>query len=316
MDKISIIVPVYNEEKRIKKCIDSLINQTYSNIEILIINDGSTDNTLKVLDEYKDEKVKIITIENRGQGGARNVGIKKAQGKYLMFVDSDDYVDKSIVKKLYDNLIINKSDISICNIIKKYSNREEEFKNYFNLTDDKIANYIVSHTGPVARLYKRDLFVKNNIYFLEKCIYEDLATIPLLGIYAKKISYIDEYLYYYVIRENSSMNQVKYSKKLEDIFIVMEHLSNNFDTSNKYYNEILEYLYIEHLLYSANIRFLNFKEGIVSVKKISKLMKNKYPNWKKNKYYKRKSFKFKLFCILSSKNLVTLCKLIKKLGGK
>lgn len=316
MDKISIIVPVYNEEKRIKKCIDSLINQTYSNIEILIINDGSTDNTLNILNEYDDSRIIVTTIKNIGRGGARNIGIKKSSGKYLMFVDSDDYVDENIVKKLYNNLINENSDISICNIIKKYKNTEEKFLNYNHYTDDSVVNFMISHLGPTARLYKRDLFVKNNVYFLENCIYEDLATMPILGMYIKKVSHIDEYLYYYIIREESAMNQTKYSKKLEDIFIVLEHLSNKLNVSNNDYNEILEYLYIEHLLYSANLRFLNFHEGIKNVKKISKIMKNKYPNWKQNKYYKMKSLKFRIFCYLSSKNMIALCKFIKRLGGK
>lgn len=316
MDKISIIVPAYNEEARIYKCIKSILDQTYQMIELIVVDDGSTDNTFEVINNFHDSRIHVSSIKNSGQGHARNVGIDLSSGKYIMFVDSDDYVDPNIVEVLYQKIKDEDSDISICNIIKEYSNKSENFVNYNNCTNDKIANFMISHPGPVARLYKRDLFIKNNIYFKENCIYEDLATIPKLGLYAKRISYIDEYLYHYVIRENSSMNQSKYNEKLDDIFKVMDDLTNNFDINNEYYYHILEYLYIEHLLYSANMRFLNYKEGITKVKKISNIIKEKFPNWKDNKYYKLKSIKFKVFCMLAFKKRILLCKVLKKLGGK
>lgn len=310
---ISVIIPAYNEEKRIGKCLESIINQTYKNIEILVIDDGSKDNTVKVINGYKDKRIRVISIENSGQGAARNIGIKKAKGELITFVDSDDYIANNMIELLYNDMIKNKSEISICNIIKVVGEDEIRFNNYENITKDKRTNFIISHPGPVARLYKKELFLKNNLYFLEKMIYEDLGTIPLLGVYTNKISTINECLYYYVIHKNSSMNQVKYSKKLEDIFKVMEHLKNKF--GNKY-KELLEYLYIEHLLYSANLRFLNFKEGKKHSIYISKYIKTNFPNWKKNKIYKLKSKKFKFFCNLAYYRLFMLCKIIKKIGGK
>lgn len=312
---ISIIIPAYNEEKRIKKCIDSLTRQTYKNIEIIVVNDGSTDNTLSVLKKIKDDRLNVITTENGGQGHARNVGIKKAKGNLITFVDSDDYVSCDLVKKLYDNLLKNDSDISICNILKIQNGNEIKFNNYNSFFKEDIINYMISHPGPVGRLYKKSLFKKNNIYFLEKCIYEDLGTIPLLGIYAKKVSYIEDYLYYYIVRDNSSMNQIKYSKKLEDIFRVMEHLKNQFNIQKAYY-DVLEYLYIEHLLYSAYLRFLSFKEGQNHCTFISNYIKTNYPKWRNNKIYKKKSLKFKIFCFFASKDMKTICKTIKLLGGK
>ena len=165
-------------------------------------------------------------------------------------------------------------------------------------------------------MYKKSLFIDNDISFLENCIYEDLGTIPLIGLYAKKISYIDECLYYYVIRPNSSMNQIKYSKKLEDIFKVMDHLKNEFSKVEDKYFEVLEYLNIEHLLYSAYLRFISFKEGKSKCIYISNYINENYPNWTKNKIYKMKSKKFKLFCFFSSHKMIFMCKLMKKVGGK
>lgn len=313
---ISVIIPAYNEEKRIKKCIDSVINQTYKNLEIIIINDGSTDNTLDVLNKINDKRLNIITIKNHGQGHARNLGIEKSTGDLITFVDSDDYIAEDMIEKLYNNMQKNNSDISICNILKILGNSKIKFDNYNSFFNNNNINYMISHPGPVGRLYKKSLFIDNNIYFLEDSIYEDLATIPLVGIYAKKISNIEDYLYYYIIRANSSMNQIKYSKKLEDIFKVMDHLKIEFSKVGDTYFEVLEYLNIEHLLYSAYLRFIEFKEGKDKCIYISNYIKDNYPNWNKNKIYKQKSKKFQLFCFFASHKLLFICKLMKKVGKK
>lgn len=299
MNKVSIIVPAYNAEQYIINCLDSLVNQTYKDIEIIIINDGSTDNTLNIIKDYEKKYKKIIKIidqKNAGQGAARNRGIKEASGEYVTFVDSDDYVKFEMIEKLYNNLKENNSDVSVGNIIKKYEDKEILFNNFKIMDNDNVNNLIISHPGPVARLYKKSLFIDNNIYFLENLIYEDLGTIPLLGLYANNVSYINDYLYYYVIREGSTMNQIGYSEKLENIFDVMSHLEKKFNGKKK---KELEYLYIEHLLRSACLRFSKFNEGKEKILYIKKIIKKKYPNWRKNKYYKNSSIKFKILCNLN-----------------
>lgn len=313
---ISVIVPAYNEEKRIKKCVDSILNQTYENLELIVINDGSTDNTVDVLKSIKDKRLKIISIKNHGQGYARNLGIKKSSGSLITFVDSDDYISNNMIEKLYSNLQDNKSDISVCNILKVIGNDEIPFKNFETFFDDNNINYMISHPGPVGRLYKKNLFVDNNIKFLENCIYEDLGTIPLLGLYAKKISYINDCLYFYIIRANSSMNQLKYTTKLEDIFKVIDNLNANFKSFESKYFDVIEYLNIEHLLYSAYMRFIGFKEGKKKCDYISKYIKNNYPKWSKNRIFRKKSIKFKLFCFFAFKNNQLVCKIMKRVGGK
>lgn len=309
MKKITIIVPAFNEGKRISKCIYSLIKQTYKNIEILVINDGSTDNTLQVLEKFNDKRIKVLSISNHGQGYARNLGIKEAIGEYITFVDADDYIDRTMIEKLYMSIIKNDAQISVCNIIKCYNNKNIEFYNYLNLTEEPVINFIVSHPGPVGRLYKKSLFHDNNIEFLENCIYEDLGTIPILGIYTKKISIINEFLYYYVIRDNSSMNQMVYSKKLEDIFYVMQTLENQFK-GLKNYKYVLEYLYIEHLIYSASLRFIKYKEGKENIDKIIQIILFKYPQWKNNIIYTKKGIKFKIICNVVMKKQYTLLKIL------
>ncbi len=306
--KVSIIVPVFNTEAYLKKCLDSLVKQTYKNIEIILINDGTMDNSEKIILKYKEKYPGIIRYykqKNKGQGAARNLGIKKAKGEYITFVDSDDYVDKNMI----DKMISMQADIVICDILKEENDKTIYFNNYWNIKNDPSKNYMTSHMGPVARLYKASLFKDNNIYFKEGVIYEDLATVPLLGMYTNNIKYVNEAFYHYVIRRGSSMKQIKYNKVLESIFNVMGYLSENI-TDN--YKDELEYLYIEHLLYSASLRFLKFnRKDKVNI--VRNIIRKKYPNYKNNIYYKNKSIKFKVVCTLIYHKIYLPLRLV---GGK
>lgn len=292
--KVSIIVPIYKTKDYLEKCLDSLVNQTYKDIQIILINDGSPYDEEKIVNKYKKKYKNIIYIkqENKGQGSARNEGIKKARGDYITFVDSDDYIDLNMIEELINNS--NNEDIIISDILKEYGNKTEYFNNYWNVKKEANKNYMTSHMGPVARLYKTSLFKDNNLFFKESSMYEDLAIMPIIGMYAKSIKYINKAFYHYVIHSGSSMKQELYSKKLENIFDVMNHLSDNIDSS---YVDEIEYLYTEHLLYSASLRFLKFKKKRI-VDEIVKIMKEKYPKYNKNIYYKNKSVKFKLICFL------------------
>ena len=299
MVKISIIVPVYNTEKYLRKCFDSIQNQTFQDFEVIAIDDGSTDSSFSILKEYeKDKRFQIIHKENEGQAVARNLGIQKAIGEYLTFVDSDDFIENTMLENLYECAQKEDDDIVICDIQKETEKNSFVFKNYWNVKKDANKNYMTSHMGPVARLYKRELFIKNNISFKENIIYEDLATIPLLGIYAKKIGIISKPLYHYLIRSGSTMKQEVYHPKLENIFTVMDYLTTEFEKkSGNTYQEELEYLYTEHLLYSASLRFLKFHKK-EHLKKIKGEIKERYPRFYKNPYFKEKSIKFKMICFL------------------
>lgn len=305
MIKVSIIVPVYNEEKRINRCIDSLLAQDYDNIEIIVVNDGSTDNTINVLKQY-DDKITVISKKNGGQGSARNLGIKTSNGNYLMFVDGDDYISKTMVRKLVNVVEEEKADIAVCDLYKVLNNENVYFKNFVDLCNDNVKNFMMSHSGPVGRLYKKELFIENKLSFKENCIYEDLGVIPLLGLYADKVVYLPCPLYYYVIRSGSSMVQLKYSKKMEDIFVIMEYLKKEFRKRvGNQYDDVLEYLYIEHLLYSAVLRFAKFKRKDM-IDQCVFGVENNFPNFRYNVYMKKKSIKFKIVCFLAYHRLYWL----------
>lgn len=321
MKKVSVIIPIYNAEKYLKKCLDSVVNQTYSNIEIILINDGSTDSSLKICEEYNENFKNIILINkvNGGQGIARNLGIEKATGHYLTFVDSDDWVEETMIEKMYNVSNNGEIDVVIADIYKVINNKNQYFYNYIRISNDNNTNLIVSHPGPVAKLIKRELLVKNKLQFLENRVYEDLALLPLIGIVAKTIFYLNEPLYYYLIRTNSTMKLNKFNLKLDDIFYVLQYLEQKFEIydKNEKYKAELEYLYIEHLLYSASLRFLDYgSEGVYRLEKIIRIMRDKYPNWENNILFINRNLKFKFITKLIYTKRYRLLKILKRWGKK
>lgn len=306
--KVSIIVPIYNAYLYLSKCLESLVNQTYKNIEIILINDGSTDQSEDIIKLYLEKFDNIVYIKdtNHGQGHARNIGLEKATGDLITFVDSDDYVEVTMIEKLLNNM--GDSDVSICDLTKIDSTKQIYFKNHIDYGNDQI-NFMLSHPGPVAKLYKKELL--KNHKFMENVYYEDLAFTTTLSPKVHKVSYLPEPLYFYIIHDNSTMQQKVWTNKLDDVFKVMDYVTEEL----KDYKDELEYLYIEHYLYSCSLRFIDYPEGKERLEKVEKIME-KYPEWNKNKYYQVKSKKFKLICMLASKKMYGVIKLLKKLGGK
>ena len=306
--KVSVIVPVYNVEEYIGRCLDSLVNQTLKDIEIIVVNDGSPDNSLEIIKKYMKKHKNIILIDdtNHGLSHARNIALAKATGEYIMYVDSDDYVDETIVEELVNN--ISDSDVCVCDIYKVINGENIYYKNHYEYGNENI-NLMLSHPGVNAKLYKKDLIL--SIPFLEGVYYEDLTFTPLVASKIKKVSYVKKPLYYYLIRDDSIMRKKKFSPKLDDIFIVLDYVKSKLNG----YDEEIEYLYIEHLLYSATMRFLDYDEGRERLIRIQSIMRN-YPNYRENKYYKKKSSKFKLVCFLSYHKMYKLLRILVNLKGK
>lgn len=318
MAKVSVIVPVYNVEAYLDKCLDSLVKQTLKDIEIIVINDGSCDNSKNIIEKYLKKYSNIIFIDdtNHGQGYARNKCIKMASAPYIMFVDSDDYVDIDMLKVMYERIILDESDVVVCDIKKVFDKEEVYFNNLSNFSLKDNINFMLSHPGPVAKLYKKKIFIDNNIFFLENVYYEDLAMTPIIGLYINKVSYVKEGFYKYLIRDNSTMKQVCFNTKINDIFKVINFVDDEFrNRCGSKYDSELEYLYIEHLLYSATLRYLGYKDTRTYLDRIVNIINDKFPNWKGNKYYKKKSFKFKIVCILAYNKFYGLLKILKKVSG-
>jgi len=321
MKRISVVIPMYYEEEvanecytRTKAVLSSFKEYDY---EIIFVNDGSKDKTLDIFKKIaeKDRKIKVLSLSrNFGHQVAVTAGLKYATGKYIMFLDSDDYFELDMVEKMLDKMNKNGSDICVCDMIKEY-----EDGTYISTLkgidgESTINNLLLSLPSACNKLFKKTLIKEQ---FLEKRYYEDLGTVPLIITNCKSVSYVHEGFYHYIQRQGSIMHQHKYNKKLEDIFYIMERLYSNKIMKEKYFDE-LEFLYIKHLLHDASLRFLNFncKESKHALKKITLIMKEKFPNWKNNKYTYLFSKKELLLTKIIYKKFFFLYNLYRKVTNK
>lgn len=220
--KISIIVPVYNVEKYLSRCLDSLLNQSLRDIEIICVNDGATDNSLDILNEYakNDSRIKIINQENSGVGVARNNALKIAIGEFVGFVDSDDWVSSDFYENLYNSAVEYNAEIACSNIVKTFKNKSDEifFKYeklevFENISDKLEVAKIPTFNYIVNRIYKRIALLKNNIVFPESNLFED-APFSLKAItFLDKMVTVPKGSYFYYTNENSLSKSSKSLKK-------------------------------------------------------------------------------------------------------
>jgi len=321
MVKISIIVPVYNVEKYIQKCLESLINQTLKDIEIILVNDGSTDNSVEIINLYqkKDNRIILINQKNNGQGSARNKGLEIAQGTYISFVDSDDYIEINMLEKMYKLATKEKADICFCN--QKRVNEKYQITGYDTLNiNGKFgnistnSNLLLLNMGPCNKIYKNTFLKKNNLKFpITKLLwYEDLPFVAETILNAKKICWTDDYLYNYLQRDNSTMNNTNIKKNL-DIISSFDILNQNPNINRKFKNE-LELLCLLHVYVYTIVRVIKIKSKNKEVKKIIKNIKlyltTYYLNHKKNKYLKILPRNTKIIYYLLNSRLYFIIKLI------
>jgi len=289
MKKVSIIVPVYNVYDYIDKCLNSLVSQTLDDIEIIVVNDGSPDNSQEIIDKYVKaypDKIKSFVKENGGQGSARNFGYKKATGEYIGYVDSDDYIDIHMYEKLYKRAKKDNSDIVMCANCIVYENGNKKIENLFLKTDDDKVNALFNNPGVCNKIYKRELL--KDLSFRSKVWYEDIDFVSKVVIKAQKISFIDEGLYYYLLRSGSTMNNNNMEKNLEilDAFDSLILYLKKEKIYDKYIQEVT-FLAIFHIYISAVVRVINMKKNIKKKEIINKLilyMDNNFNGYKKNKY--------------------------------
>ena len=274
--KISVIVAVYNTEKYLDRCIESLLNQTYKNMELVIVEDCSTDSSRKLLKKYKENKnIKVFyNRENRGLSYSRNYGLKKSTGDFIGYIDSDDYVEPDYYEKLMSSIKDNKSDIAICDIklVDEQTNKIQRCKCYANDFDV----YSVVNNGFAASACNK-LFKRKNIEkypFAEGKVNEDIAVVIPTVIQAKKISYADT-CYFYVQRGGSIQNS-KFSDKRFDIFdgvkTTLERIKNEQDY--EFYKNAIVYNQLILLLMFAIPKERNFIKRYKFLKKFNELSKD------------------------------------------
>lgn len=242
---ISIVVPVYNVQNYLCECVGSLLNQTYQNIEVILVDDGATDNCPQICDMYAEnyENVSVIHKKNGGLSDARNVGLRSAKGEYIIFIDSDDYIDKKMLELLYGAAENNKASVSTCEYRKLYNKPVVEVENVQTTTtvlkgkdiikELYLGNY--SNIGFVAwnKLYRTELFIENNIEYPFGRIYEDTFTTYKLLYHADEVAIVNSPLYNYRIRPGSIMKSSLNMKKCRDYFDACRSAVDFFENNSE-----------------------------------------------------------------------------------
>lgn len=296
-EKISIVVPIYNVEKYLKKCIESIINQTYKNLEIILVNDGSTDNSYKICEEYagRDKRIKVINKENGGLSDARNAGLRVATGEYISFIDSDDYIELDMIYNLYQGIMKNNADICCCGKVLEYDKNDVYVNNTSEFCVDNVEALKKMLIGDnidnsaCDKLFKIDLF--KEIKFPINRYFEDIATVYKLFIKAKKIVHIKNLGYHYVIRKNSISTEKFSNKQFDALFFTKEMTENIVKLYPELMQEANAFLFLEYITTMRKIKrsenAKEFKNEYGKIKKefnknIVSILKNKYiPFYKK-----------------------------------
>ena len=319
-NKISVVIPVYNASKYLSKCLDSVINQSYSNIEIILVNDGSTDNSGNICDEYanKDKRIKVVHKENGGVSSARNTGIDNTTGEYVTFIDSDDLVHPEYIRILADNLFL---ALPVCKI--KYFKNDVSFIETKEITvglnkDNfiELCNMNLLNT-PCCKLFDIDIIRKNKIYFDNSLsLGEDLLFNLEYLKYIDKITVIDNELYYYRKDDDNTLSSAYNPKMFEIQSLLFDSYTNFF--SKTIVNDEQRFIYdsyrfsiikitLENEFKNKNIsfwnRYINSKKLLQNKKMEDMINEIQYP-------------KKKFFYFLIKYRLVLIYKIINKIISK
>lgn len=315
--KISIIVPVYNTEKYIERCINSILNQEFKDFQLIIINDGSTDSSEKKILSLTNKLSNVIykKIKNSGVAHARNYGLKYVEGEYVAFVDSDDFIDKTMLNKLYKTASKNKCDIVSCGYKKIYNDgifKEVHPKDIScygkSLVDSK---NILLNTNPYItnKLFKYDMIRDNNISFDEDLrIFEDLLFCYKLFLLANKIYFIDECLYNYNCVNESSLTN-KFTEKMFDVFTSLDRLIEFYrDKYGNQFDEVLEYTAVKHIMLRFNEKSKDKKMKLKYIDMAYSYLKKNFNNYKKCTYFvgkngfiRKNKFIYKIYYLIKGK---------------
>jgi glycosyltransferase involved in cell wall biosynthesis len=284
--KISVIIPVYNVEKYLARCLNSIIKNTYKNIEIILVNDGSKDKSQEIIDKYKNKYGNIIKAreqENKGPAEARNVGIEMASGEYLMFIDSDDFIKEDYIENYVKTLKEADYDL-VAGGYHKWIDGKITYT--IALQDEPWAKFMIM--GPYTKLYKKSFLQENNIKFVKVNIGEDIYFNLQVNALAKKVKIID-YVGYYWYTNNESISNTMHKdiKNLE----IDKMLNGSYDSLieknaiNPNNKELIELYYYNFIIWVLQWTTKNtkFKDMSKEYDRLFKWLKERFPNYKKNK---------------------------------
>ncbi|MGL5989238.1 glycosyltransferase family 2 protein [Cetobacterium sp.] len=307
--EISIIVPVYNVEKYLEQCLDSILAQTFKNFEVILVNDGSTDSSGEICDRYTkiDSRIMVFHKINDGVSNTRNLGVQKSKGKYVVFIDSDDYIMKNYCKILIESIEELKSDIVVCKMVREIPKKED--LNYTKQFFNRVESLIKMFQGNLYRfslsgkIYRADIIKKYK--FPKGMIHEDMGTVYKYFLEAKNIVYIDYIGYVYFHRENSILTK-KYNKNRLDAFI---HWKEILELTKNEPQDLVKEVYKRYLYWIVDNIFYILSIDEKRDKKLEYLLfiKKNINNIKKLFYYNKNSLKHITILFLFLVNPKLLC---------
>lgn len=277
MPKFSVIIPVYNTEKYLKKCLDSVFNQSFSDYEVIVVNDGSTDGSIDIINEYKVELINLEKKETIGPSYARNLGVSKAKGEYILFLDSDDYYEPDLLQKINDSL---DSDYDLVRFDIQYDKKGIKEKisgsNSTEVYNSGIAafNGICSFSiveSPCCYAFNRKFFLNHGFEFKVGTLHEDFGLIPLVILNSKKVKCIDYVGYNYVIHDNSIMTSNSYDKVLKKANDFLEHFKFLKEECSKINGDLSifkSYIANSVILKATTLKGDDYKKYLKELKKI------------------------------------------------
>ena len=275
MPKVSVIVPFYNVEGYIEKCLDTLVNQTLEDIEIILVNDGSKDNSIliakKFLENYP-KKIVYLEKENGGLSDARNFGIPYAKGEYIAFLDSDDYVEKNMYEEMYALAKKENSDMVQCNFYWEYIDKNKKKIGDVQKYSNKKELITKGRVEAWNKLIKREILENEEIRFPKGLRYEDVEFTYKLAPYLEKVSFIDKPFIHYIQRQNSISNSQ--NEKTAEIFDILDNVIKYYKEKNIYeeYKNELEYIYIKTVFCRSLLRMTKIEDVEIRRKIIRKNM--------------------------------------------
>ena len=307
MPVLSIIIPVYNVEKYLRKCLDSVIYPEIDNYEIVCINDGSTDSSPEILKEYATDYpdlIRVITTENSGPGAASNRGIESARGKFIVFLDSDDYYTENalpeILAECRDDVDISVFDFAYVNEsgrLINYTKGCNSQTEYFTL--EEYPQMLFDMPSRANKIFRRELFTENKIYFPNHVWFEDFRTTPKLYIHCRKMRYISRVWYNY-LQQSSSITHGNNAEKNIEIIDASKDLISYYQSAGLFekYREELEYsiFYNELLTSTDRVNLIDRKSPVQG--KLYEWFKENFPEYQSNIYFKKMSPKYKMIHFL------------------
>ena len=292
MKSVSVIVPFYNVENYIEKCLQTLVGQTLDDIEIILVNDGSKDRSKIVVDKFLKqypEKIVYLEKENGGLSDARNYAIPYAKGEYIAFLDSDDYVEKTMYKDMYELAKKEDSDMVECNFYWEYPDKKKEDVGIvYNGKKEMLEKIRVVAWN---KLIRKEVLEKSKVLFPKGLRYEDVEFTYKLIPYLDKVSFLKKPCVHYIQREGSISNNQ--NERNKEIFDVLANVIDFYKANNLYdeYKDELEYVYIRYAFCSSLLRIVKIKDEFVQRKLLDltwEKVNTTFPEWKKNPVLKKK----------------------------